>query len=114
MIQSIEKISGNKNIELDGEDDPADKSIVIAGGTAGTYAVRTQKGLVVSNKDPTAESVLSYFQGEEKVVKKLVYRQTVQIASIKEKVATVAGGNGFIVMEDSDQLVKGKWLLTPL
>lgn len=78
------------------------RGIRVMGGSSGTYVVKEKAGLKVY---PTNAPIYPNHEDEDNVMT-LQYGQTVQIFLFENRIATVARGGGYILIDNSSQLVK--------
>lgn len=95
-------------METDGYESGDDDEMVlrgmkVLGSSSGTYTVVERNGLIVYPKYPKSSKATPKSTG----VKTLQYGQTVQITLFENKIASIARGAGYILVDDHAQLVKG-------
>jgi hypothetical protein len=116
LIESIQKMSASKTLNSDGyesgdDDELVQESLRIVGSSSGTYVVRAKEGLIVYDKKHNKNVRTDIFldiSNKRKEIRRLVHGQTVQISTLEDSVASVARGVGFINVERSSDLVRGK------
>lgn len=96
----------NEGYESGDDDEMVLQGMKVMGSSSGTYCVREPKGLIVhpippKHKDcePIGDNITT-----------LQYGQTVQIFMFENRIATVARGAGYILVDNDSQLVKGEQL----
>lgn len=103
LIEAVHAESREDEGYQSGDDDELVlRGIKVMGSSSGTYIVREPAGLKVY---PSNSPI--YPSGpKENSVMTLQYGQTVQIFLFENKIATVARGGGYILVDNSSQLVK--------
>lgn len=106
LMEAAQQISENDNQE-DGYESGEDDELVlrgmkVLGSSSGTYSVREPKGLKVYPFPPKKNDTMP----TKSAVKTLKFGQTVQISRFENKIATVARGAGYILVDNSSQLTK--------
>jgi hypothetical protein len=113
LIDAVQKSSIGE-IDKDGYESGDDDELVLHGmkvmrSSSGTYVVRVKAGLKVC---PMKSRKKTFFCGigrrEEDDARILEYGQTVQITFYENGIATIGRGAGYILVDNSSQLVKGK------
>lgn len=109
LIDAAQQISESEKKE-DGYESGEDDELVlrgmkVLGSSSGTYIVREPKGLKVYPFPPKKNDGIA----TKSAVKTLKFGQTVQIFRFENKIATVARGAGYILVDNSSQLTKGTY-----
>ena len=104
--KSSEKGVTNEGYESGDDDEPVLRGMKFLGSSSGTYVVRERQGLLVYPKPPKDGKDVP----EGANVRTLKFGQTVQIFLFENKIATVARGEGYILVDDVSQLVKGAFV----
>jgi hypothetical protein len=108
LIDAVQKTSGNE-LDTEGYESGDDDELVlrgmkVMGSSSGTYVIRERKGLTVHPVPPKANKKKTMGGADTRVLK---YGQTVQIFLFDNKIATIARGAGYILVDHPSQLVKG-------
>lgn len=101
--KSTEKDRDDEGYESGEDDELVLRGMKVLGSTSGTYVVREKKGLIVYPFPPKNGAAIPNKAG----AKTLKYGQSVQIFRYENKIATVARGAGYILVDNTSQLVKG-------
>ncbi len=108
LIDAAQKSSGegkdDEEYESGDDDELVLRGMQILGSSSGTYVVRERKGLMVYPFPPKKTGSIPANRSGVELVR---YGQSVQISRYENKIATVARGAGYILVDDSSQLVKG-------
>jgi hypothetical protein len=105
LIEAVQGQAPQKDGYESGDDDELVlRGMKVLGSSSGTYVVREKAGLKVY----ASSTPIHPTEEEGTIVTTLQYGQTVQINLYETKIATVARGGGYILVNDSSQLVKGK------
>jgi hypothetical protein len=105
--------TSNEKEKEDGYESGDDDELVlqglrVMGSSSGTYVVREKEGLTVCPLKKNEKQFLKITKANKPDQGyQLVYGQTVQIFLFENGIATVARGAGFILADNSSQLVKG-------
>jgi hypothetical protein len=112
LMDAVQK-SSEKELDTDGYESGQDDELVlrgmkVMGSSSGTYTVRERKGLTVHPVRPKANKNKPKGAG----ITTLKYGQTVQIFLFENKIATIARGAGYILVDHASQLVKGTFVFS--
>jgi hypothetical protein len=81
----------------------------VLGSSSGTYVVREKSGLKVYPMKSWQSMLLCKSKAEEGEETRVpVHGQTIQVFLYENKIATIAQGVGYILVDNRSQLVKGK------
>lgn len=105
LLEAVEKsdVVENNGYESGDDDELVFRGMKVLGSSSGTYVVRERNGLEVYPSRPTKDKKMP--KGAKR--KTLKYGQTVQIFLYENKIATVARNGGYILVDNTSQLVKG-------
>ena len=108
LIDAAQQTSESNEKKDDGYESGEDDELVlrgmkVLGSSSGTYIVREPKGLKVYPFPPKKNDGIA----TKAAAKTLTFGQTVQIFRFENKIATVARGAGYILVDNISQLTKG-------
>jgi hypothetical protein len=114
LIDAVQKSSIGEIDNKDGYESGDDDELVLHGmkvmrSSSGTYVVREKVGLkVCPMKSKKSRFFCRIRRREEDDANILEYGQTVQITFYETGIVTIGRGAGYILVDNSSQLVKGK------